>query len=139
MLLIKSIRHRGFERTNSMIRTGRLGICSSPSRNMGSERAPANAAGIMTSHLSLGIKSSQSPLGRRTPNIDFLPSFVFAASAPMRIEIEYTRSNKAKDLKAIVRAVGELGREFRQLESCSKELTYGNLSHVSRDLSIGFV
>jgi hypothetical protein len=71
-----------------MTRTGKLGICSSPSRNIGSDAAATNEAGIITSHLLFGIKFSQSPLGVRIPHIDVFPPFVCAASVPMRRAIE---------------------------------------------------
>lgn len=89
--------------TNSMAITGRLGMCSKPSSNIGNDTADANAAGSMNAQYLLNQRSL--PVNLLNPHCDELFDILFVSVATRRRSI-YTKRIAAKERKAIVRAGG---------------------------------
>ena len=117
--------------TKSITRTGRLGIWSNPSSNMGTEAAAATAAGTIA--VQYMFNREPFPLGFLMP-WNTLALFVVVDSEPIRRATMYTTASTAKDRKAIVRAISGQGTfEWIGLLEC----TYGNLRNVREALQRG--
>jgi len=88
--------------TNNITKAGRLGICKSPSRNIGSEAPAANDAGIINIHVVFGHRSSgrENPIPQRESN----PSFVFKDLELRYSAMQYATNIARKEWNAIVKA-----------------------------------